>query len=282
MHHISAEELSISDLFKGDFHLASPPNIYFELKKILDNPHKSLIDAAWVIEKDPALSIRLLKIVNSAYYGFPSKIVSIDRAISIIGITEIQILTLSTIVIDRFSDLPGDLMSMHDFWATSLRCALIAHNIDQHLDNDFADDAFICGLLHNIGQLVFFRRIPELAKEVSLIVQALDNPTDVDEINTERSIIGFDHYKAGAELTKLWKLPSIITESLRLHPYPDNAETYHKIASIIRLADSYSKIDLAYYDTVVTGLEISPTDLSTIIDKSYDEFEEIFKVFYPE
>ncbi len=115
-----------------------------------------------------------------------------------------------------------------------------------------------------------------------MIVQALDNPTDVDEINTERSIIGFDHYKAGAELTKLWKLPSIITESLRLHPYPDNAETYHKIASIIRLADSYSKIDLAYYDTVVTGLEISPTDLSTIIDKSYDEFEEIFKVFYPE
>ncbi|MFW5442736.1 MAG: HDOD domain-containing protein [Methylococcaceae bacterium] len=275
-------ELSIEDLFKGDFQLATSPNIYFELKKILDDPNKSLVDAAFVIEKDPSLAIRLLKIVNSAYYGFPSQILSIDRAMSIIGIKEIQVLTLSTVVIDRFSDIPEELMSMHDYWARSLRCALIAKKIDAHLGNEFSEAAFICGLLHNIGQLVFFRRIPELAKEVSLMLQPLNNSTDIDEINFEKNIIGFDHYQAGATLTKLWKLPDIITESIRLHPYTDNTECYHKIASIIKTADCYSKIDTECCDKVINSLEILTADMSIIIEQSHEEFEAIFKIFYPE
>jgi len=276
----SQSTLSISDLFRGDSQLASPSGIYFELQKIVDDPGKSLSDAAFIIEKDPALSLRLLKIVNSAFYCFPNKIASISQAATLIGTTELKNITISTIFLDKFSDLPHDLLSIHDYWARSLRCGLIAKEIDNYLGKEFADSVFICGLLHNIGQLVFFRRLPELARDVSLLLYAMENPSDQQEISIERRLIGFDHYQTGAALTKLWNLPAIVPESIRLHAYPDNTDAYYKIASIIRLADCYSKIDMDCCHIVMNSLGISADIMSVIIDKAYDEFEEIFKLFY--
>ena len=273
--------LSISDLFKGDLHLTSTPNVYFQLKKIVDDPVKSLADAAFVIENDPSLSIRLLKIVNSAFYGFPAKIVSIERAMSLIGADELLNLVLGTVVIDRFSDIPDDIMSMSDFWARSVRCGLIAQEIDLFLGKEFSETAFLCGILHNIGQLVFFRRIPELSREINQIIEDKDNPTCTDEIAIEKQVLDFNHYETGAELTKLWQLPEILTKSIQLHPFPDTVEQYHKLASIIRLADSYSKMDAFSCDSTINTLEISDDDLSNILDKAYDDFEEIFNFFYP-
>jgi HD-like signal output (HDOD) protein len=274
------KELSISDLLKGDLQLASPPNIYFELQKAVESPTKSIADAAIIIEKDASLSMRLLKIANSAYYGFPSKILSIKRAINLIGTKELLNLVLFTVIVDRFSDSPDGLISMHDFWARNLRCALIAKEIDHYIDKQYADSVFICGILHNIGQLVFFRRIPELAKEASLIFQQLEDPTLLDEVNIENNIIGFDHYQMGAELTRLWKLPEVITESIKLHSYTDNTESYYKIAAIVRLADCYSKLELNCTDPAINCFNIPADDLSDIIEKAHEKFEEIFKFFY--
>ena len=275
------KELSISDLFKGDLQLSSPPNIYYEVKKVIDDPHKSTSDAAYLIEKDAALAMRLLKIVNSAFYGFPAQIASIDRAIPLIGTKELQSIILSTVVIDRFSDLPSDLISMHDFWAKNLRTALIAQEIDRHLGNEHADAIFICGLLHNIGQLVFFRRIPELAREVNLLLLAHESPADSDEISIEEHVIGFNHYQTGAALSKLWNLPDIITESIRLHPYPDNTKTYFKISAIVRLADHHSKLDDSICQFDINSLDISPNEMSELIDNAYEKFDLIFQLFYP-
>lgn len=282
MHNISQPELSIPDLFKGDLQLTAPPTIYLELQKIIGDPNKSLNDAAFIIEKDAALAIRLLKIVNSAFYGFPSKISSIDRAINLIGIKELQSIILSTTAIEKFSNLPGELISMRAFWAKNIRCALIAQKIDHYLAKEYSDSIFICGILHNIGQLVFFRRIPELARETSLMVQAHEHPTDLDEIQCEIDVIGFDRFQTGAELCKLWKLPGLISESIRLHAFPNNRETYHKLASIIRIANAYSTSTTDYNnsDTAINSLGFTAFEMSEIIEKTNEEFEEIFNVFY--
>ena len=114
-------DLTIADLLKGDLQLTSPPGIYFELKKAVEDPHKSMSDVAFILEKDAALALKLLKIVNSAFYGFPSSITSVNRAVTIIGSQELQNLVLGAVVIERFSSLPGDIISMHDFWARSLK-----------------------------------------------------------------------------------------------------------------------------------------------------------------
>jgi HD-like signal output (HDOD) protein len=272
--------LSPSDLLKGDLQLASPPHIYFELLKAVDSPTKTLADAAFIIEKDAALSLRLLKIANSAYYGFPAKILSITRAISLIGTKELLNIVLFTVIVDRFSESPDGLISMHDFWARNLRCALIAQEIDNYIGKQHTDSVFICGILHNIGQLVFFRRIPELARQVELLFQDLEDPTMLDEVNIENKVIGFDRYQMGAELTRLWNLPEVISESIKLHCYVDNTESYYKIAAIVRLADCYSKLELNCTDPAINCFDIPIDDLSEIIEEAHEKFEEIFKVFF--
>ena len=100
--------LTVDDLLRGDLELASPPNIYLALKKIIDDPNASLADAAKVIETDAGLSMKLLKIVNSVFYGFPAQITSVAKAMNMVGTREIQNLVFSTVIVERFSKLPGD------------------------------------------------------------------------------------------------------------------------------------------------------------------------------
>ncbi|MDI1291174.1 MAG: HDOD domain-containing protein [Methylobacter sp.] len=272
-----SSHLKSSDLFRGDLQLTSPPNIYFELKKTIDNPNKSLADVGFIIEQDPALSIRTLKIVNSAFYCLPVPIASIKHAISIIGAHELQNLVLATVVIDKFSSMPGGLLSMKNFWARSLRCALISKELCiYHNNKDDLDSMFICGLLHDIGQLVFYRRIPELARQIGLLVES----SNIDEIEAENNILGFNHYQTGAELARLWRLPEIIIETIAQHDHPDYTGAFANVASIIRTGNYLCKIDTVDILPNIICNNIPVDDLSNIIEKAHNQFEAIFKLLY--
>lgn len=270
--------MTTTDLLKGDIKLASPPTVYLNLKKLIEDPTKTAKDAAFVIESDAALAMRLLKIVNSAFYGFPSQISSISIAITMIGVRELQNMTLATVVIEKFSDLPGQLFSIHDFWSKNLRCALIARELDRVLGKKYPDTAFLCGLVHNIGQLVMYRRIPVLAREVDLLIQS---QIEADEASIEEQVIGFDHFQLGADLCRCWKLPEVVIESIRLHRFPDYVGNYADIASIIRIANQFSKVETPQDAIVTNSFELSPEQMSRILDKTHDEFEVIFKLFFP-
>ncbi len=276
----SPSDLTINDLLKGDLQLTSPPAIYFELKKIVEDPSKSMADAAFVIEKDAAVALKLMKIVNSAYYGFPSRIASVERAVTIIGTAELQNLVLGAVIIERFSNLPGNIMTMHDFWAKSLKCALISRELDAYLGGQYRDSVFLCGLFHDIGQLVFFRRIPELAREVELIRQSRQNLEFDDEILIEEDIIGFNHFQAGAVLCRLWNLPEVIVESIRLHNYPDNTDQNYMIAAIARLANYHCKLEFNHDGVIANSLGISAPEMAVILEKAFDQFADLFNLFY--
>ncbi len=270
--------LIISDLFKGDLQLTSPPSIYFELQKTIENPDKSISDVGFIIEQDQALSIRMLKIVNSAFFGLPQPIASIKRAISIIGVQSLQHLVLATVVIDKFSSMPGGLPSIHDFWARSLRCALISKELCLYRNSKFDfEEIFICGLLHDIGQLVFYRRIPELARQIGLLVEA----SSLDEVDTENNILGFNHYQAGTELAKLWKLPEIIIATISQHNNPDHTSQFAGAASIIATANYLCKMDLdnSYSNSICN--DIPQNVLTGIVEEAENQFEAVFSLFYP-
>ena len=280
MENDSIPDLTISDLLKGNIHLASPPVVYLEYKKVIDNPSKTAFDAGLVIEKDAALAAKLLKIVNSAFYGFPSKITSISRAISLVGTRELQNLLLSALVIERFSNLPGQVLTMHDFWARNLRCALLSREFDVQLGKKYPDEAFLCGLLHNIGQLLIYLRIPILAREVELQLRSKAQLEAIDEVLIEQRVIGFDHFQVGAELCRLWKLPEIMVETIRLHAYPDNVGPYTDIAAMVRMAHYCSDVQQPFDAVIATSLNLSPEQINTVVEKTSIEFEEIFKLFY--
>ena len=277
---ISAPTLSVTDLLRGDIQLASPPTVYLALNEVIDDPTKTVHDAAYIIESDAALAARLLKIVNSAFYGFSTKVDSVARAITMIGTRELQNLVLATIVIERFSELPGQLFSIHDFWAKNLRCALIARELDEYLGRKFRDVAFVCGLLHNIGQLVLYRRVPVLAREVDLLLQS-QLTEDVNEADIEQQVIGFDHFQVGAELCKLWKLPEVVVASILLHCYSDHTGHYADIGNIVRTANFFSKMEESADAMFSNEFLLPPEQISLILDKTHDEFETIFNLFYP-
>jgi len=271
-------DLTPADLLRGDTQLATPPTIYLALKKVIHDPNKSIQDSAKIIEKDPALTARLLRIVNSAFYGFPAQITSIDRAINMIGYKELQSLVLGTIIIERFSDLPGTI-SMVDFWSRSLKCALITAEIDKQSGGEYHESAFVCGLLHDIGLLVFFRRTPELAREVNLLLRSEQKHNMCTEAELETQIIGFDHYLMGAELCRAWNLPDIIIQTIQQHHPDTNTHKFSRLTVIIREINFF----------VASGmlpdpkkLNIEGEQLSDIVEKALLEFEEIFKIFYPD
>jgi putative nucleotidyltransferase with HDIG domain len=271
-----SSNLKISDLFSGDLQLTSPPNIYFKLQKIVGDPDKSIADIGYIIEQDPSLSIRLLKIVNSAFFGLSGQVSSIRHAITIIGVTELQNLILATVIIDKFSSLPSGLLSMQDFWARSLRCALISKELCIYNNKGDLDSLFICGLLHDIGQLVFYRRIPELARQIGLLAKSGGD----DEIQTESNILGFNHYQVGAELARLWKLPSVIIETIGQHNHPDYTGDFANAVSIVRTANYLCRMDddNPHLNTFCNDMPVD--DLSDIIDRVHNQFEAIFKLFY--
>lgn len=272
--------LMVTDILRGDIQLASPPNIYFALRDIVDDANKTAQDAAIVIENDAALAMKLLKIVNSAFYGFSAQINSIPKAIAMVGLRELQNLVLAAVVIERFSELPGGHFSIHDFWARNLRSALIARELDLHLGKHYADTAFLCGLVHNIGQLVLYKKIPVLAREVDLLLQSA-TAGENDESAIEQQVIGFDHFQVGAELCRLWNLPAAVIESIALRNFPRRDQPYADIASIVRASSGLAKIDAPCHETAANDLELTSEQISSILDKTHDEFEVIFKLFYP-
>jgi HD-like signal output (HDOD) protein len=278
---LSYSDLSVADLLKGDLRLASPPNIYFALKKIIDDPAKGPKDAAHLIEDDAVLSLKLLKIVNSAFYGFPSQITSIAKAINIIGSSELQNLVLGTLIIERFSNLPAQHFSIYDFWSRNLRCALLTRELDRELGCKYADCAFVCGLIHNIGQLLFYLRIPVLARQVEMLLQSQTRMDSFQLIEIERQVIGFDHFQAGAELCRLWKLPEVIIESIELHTAFDRTGGFSDIATMVRLADAFSSLENCNHDVMAADLALPPQLLNVILEKVGEEFESVFKIFYP-
>ncbi|HET8808457.1 MAG TPA: HDOD domain-containing protein, partial [Methylophaga sp.] len=152
-------------LVNKSLELVSAPTTYARLDALISDPDSAIDDISAIINTDPALATRLLKIVNSPYYGFPSQIKTISRAITIIGTRELTHLVLATSVMNAFRGIPANMMDMDTFWRHSLACAMTAKYLAEATHQSNAEQYFIAGLLHNIGSLVLYQSLPELARE---------------------------------------------------------------------------------------------------------------------
>src|SRR3569833_2055482 len=181
--------LSPKELVTGAIELASLPEVFLRVNEMIDSPRYTAADIGHVISRDPGLTTRQLKIANSAFYSFPSQIDSVSRAITIIGTRELRDLILATSVARLFKGLPNDLVSMDDFWRHSVCCGLAARALAAQRGERLLERFFVAGLLHDIGSLLLYRKIPELAREALLRCQH----NDVAHKHAEQDVIGFDH-----------------------------------------------------------------------------------------
>lgn len=213
--------------------ISSLPGAYTRLNDAVNDPRTSSRDVANVIAEDTGLAARLLKIANSAFFGFPSRIDTISRAVTLVGTRQLRDLALATSIIKQFDGLPTGVVTMESFWQHSIACGVAARILATHRREPNVERFFIAGLMHDIGRLVMFITIPELATE------ALDEAERSSELlyRTERQVLGFDHADVGGALLRQWKLPVHTVSAVACHHSPATDGGLHTDTAIVHVAD---------------------------------------------
>lgn len=244
----------IIELVQGVGDLVTLPDVFIRINQLVENPDSTIADIAQAVSRDPAFTVRLLRVANSSFYGFSSSIDTVAKAVSLIGTSQIRNLALSTAVANSFSGLPNKLVSMENFWRHSLYCGLAAHKLAKLAGKCDAEALFTAGLLHDIGELVIFNRLPEQAKDALLLV--LYSADELPLYQAERQMMGFDHAQVGGELARQWKLPPMLQECIACHHDIHAAQRYPRETALIHLANI-----LALMAEVQT---LEPSDVSPV------------------
>lgn len=263
--------------------LASLPEIVLRLNEMVNDPRMSAADIGAVISQDPALSARLLKIVNSPLYNFPSQIDSISLAVTIVGIRQLRDLVLATAVIRQFSRLSAQPLDIELFWRHSLTTAVVARTLARHMKVANTERYFIAGLLHDIGLLL-------LAQEPqALMVQKPTAWEAHDPLELEQSIFGFTHAELGAELLRYWLLPASLVEPVAHHHNPRAAGAYIREAACVNLANSIAQ-DLQPAlpgerqdkpsQFIWDNLALTPDQLPAVLEEVGIQLEEAMQLLY--
>ncbi len=226
------ERVNLQTLVDREATLASLPNVFMEICNVIDDPRSSAVHISDVISKDVSLSARLLQLVNSAFYMFPSKIHTISRAVMIVGTKQISTLALGTCAIEVFKNIPAGLVDMKSFWRHSVACGVSARMIASYMNIFNPERLFVAGLLHDIGRIVVYTRIPHQAKEI-LTWAAHANVLLRD---AEIKALGWDHARLGGMLLKKWKFPLMLEHGVSYHHNPFKSQ-YPLEASIVCLSD---------------------------------------------
>jgi HD-like signal output (HDOD) protein len=221
--------------------LISLPEVYLRLKDLLAQPDCSMADVALIIGQDPALTARLLRLVNSPYFGLAAKIETVFRAINMLGIQQVHDLTLATAVAHTFPGMPNEIMNIRKFWKHSVFCGLVSRGLAKAAGVQDSERLFVAGLLRDIGHLVMYQTLPQPCQQARLAAAQRVQPL----YRVERELIGIDYARVGGVLMRQWLLPSRLREATEFHVEPHRAlafplETYlvHLAALLVTAADS--------------------------------------------
>jgi len=211
----------------------SLPMFYSQLSEAIDHPRSSIADIAKIISEDLGLTARILKLANSPLFGYFSKIETITQAVTIIGVLQVRDLALALSVMDVFAGIPESMVNMEQFWRHSLATGLAAKLLATSQREASLERFFVAGILHDVGRLVMYIRVPEISLEM------LDRCRSTGELlhRVERDRLGFDHAEVGGALLRRWKIPPRVAEPVERHHNSKRAEQYPREASILHFAD---------------------------------------------
>ncbi|MBI5383495.1 MAG: HDOD domain-containing protein [Verrucomicrobia bacterium] len=204
-----------------------------EIEAALNDPQGSLTSVADAIQRDPDLTARLLKISNSSFYGFPRRLTTVQEAISLIGIQQAQDLIVASAVIATFAGLSPEFVDMRSFWQHSLACGLGARFLAMTRRMPKPDKFFVAGLLHDVGRLVLFCRLPAAVQTIFQEYHQRKSPL----FEIERGILGYDHAQVGEALMSHWQYPPSLGQAVGSHHRPEECQAFPVEAAVVHVAD---------------------------------------------
>lgn len=216
--------------------IATLPEVTTRIIAVVDDPKSTARDLHNIIKNDPALAARILKVVNSAFYGLPGQVSEIDRAIVLLGLSAVKNIAISASISRLFSgDRISDKFSARDIWKHSVAVAVATRQLCVLMGRrPFAEEAFLAGLIHDLGMLVERQAYPEqLAEAIRVCTR---EGRSFCEIETE--IIGADHQAMGSALAAKWKFPRALQTVMGYHHKVDNLTEEHRVLpSMVFAAD---------------------------------------------
>lgn len=193
--------------------LPSLPHVVAELMQATLSDNSSIGDIAKIIQKDPSLTGHVLKVVNSAFYGLSRKITSPDQAIIVLGLRAVQNISLTASVFRTFHTTKSNgVFSMEQFWWHSVVCTLTIKHLSAKLGFSNDDEAFVAGLLHDIGKLVLYTNYPA---DYEAIIKQCRHGEDLSDL--EESFFGVNHADVGGWLLESWKIQPFLIDAVRYH-----------------------------------------------------------------
>ncbi len=239
-HVIGATRASPEDLIRRTSELVSLPDIYVRIKSVIYDPTSTLTDVAEVLAHDPAICARILKVANSAFFGMPAAVETLNAAVRLLGTQQIHDLVLAATISKSFPAIPENLVSMEHFWVNSLRCALLARLLAAQCKAGDGERFFVASLLHDMGHLILYQAVPEESQEALIAARQNQRPLHL----VEREIIGCDAAQVGSHLMQSWNFPPGWIEAVRYQNEPAEAAGFAFEAAIMHLSVKLKDLDV--------------------------------------
>ncbi len=274
----------IKQLIKDDIRLPSPPSIAIRILKAVKKGDASYSELANIISSDPSLTAKTLKVVNSSFYALREKVGSLEKALAILGLNTMKNIALSFVMANELRSNSDGGFDFNFFWKRSVTAA-VAADLSANLIDKESQDAFVSGLLQDIGiAVMYFSRDDEYLK-------VLDEKT-AGELSVEAAeniIFGFDHQTLGSEILKVWGLPENIYLPIGFHHRNTDAPgEYEKRVHIIYLSDKISSVyhgghsseKIEEIQNVLGNMYgITEGEIKTLIDRVASQSIEILSLF---
>lgn len=214
--------------------LPTLPSMLSNINKMMLNPRTSAKEVAQLISSDPSVTSKVLRVVNSSFYGFPNRITTITHAIVILGFNTVKSIVLSSSIFDVFKkDSKGLGFDRTEFWKHSIGCGAAARVLGKRLGYTALEELFIAGLLHDVGKIVLDQFVNDKFIHILNLVQT----QNILIYEAEEKVLGVTHAEVGAWLFEKWNLSKGLIECIRCHHNPTLARENQKLVAIIHLSD---------------------------------------------
>lgn len=223
-------------LYRKPGSLPSLPTVYHHVQRVVNDPNASIEMIVQIVGEDPGLTLRLLRLSNSSFYGFPQKINTLDEAVRLIGLKQVRDLCLATVLLEVFPQEKLECEFANGFWKHSIACGIATRLLAQAQGQHRVEKYFVMGLLHDIGKLPILMHEREKFDQILQVVDS--SGRSMYQVETE--LLGYNHTEVGALILKEWKMPQGLIDIVQDHHDPQKIISGSQEIALVHVANLLS------------------------------------------